>query len=400
MRFPKITELDKDQMAIYQGAPPKGSILVSGPPGTGKTVIAFHRAHYVDKLKKNPKVIMFSKVLRTYSETGREIASDVESLTMHQWVYAWWVRLVRQGRQNPPNTGNQFDVDWLKILEKVLTLQGLNDFIERIHWGHLIVDEGQDFPPAMYSTLKTIMSLANETSGPAISVFADENQRLFPQNSTLEQIRQALGLHSSDKNVFQLKKNYRNSKEIAELSKLFYVGLKTGIPDIPDRKGRGGIPTVTVVDKDTTGKTFDAFASQIAAYAKSRRSDTIGVIATSNQSRKTLFNRLTAKLGEENIHVQTYYYQDTNTALKFDIPGVTVLNYQSAKGLEFDAVFIVDPGNLLAGSSTELHVKMTLYVMCSRAREYLNLMLVKDKQATKIISWLSVAKNIFTREDK
>ena len=202
MRFPKITELDKDQMAIYQGAPPKGSILVSGPPGTGKTVIAFHRAHYLDKLKKNPKVIMFSKVLRTYSETGREIASDVESLTMHQWVYAWWVRLVRQGRQNPPNTGNQFDVDWLKILEKVLTLQGLNDFIERIHWGHLIVDEGQDFPPAMYSTLKTIMSLANETSGPAISVFADENQRLFPQNSTLEQIRQALGLHSSDKNVF------------------------------------------------------------------------------------------------------------------------------------------------------------------------------------------------------
>ena len=67
MRFPSISQLDRDQTAIYQGAPPDGTILIVGPPGTGKSVIAFHRAQYLSKLKREPRVVMFNKVLARYA---------------------------------------------------------------------------------------------------------------------------------------------------------------------------------------------------------------------------------------------------------------------------------------------------------------------------------------------
>ena len=74
MRFPSFTDLDREQRAIYSGAPLGESILVMGPPGTGKTVMAFHRAERLKTMATSkkaetarPRVIMYNKVLATYS---------------------------------------------------------------------------------------------------------------------------------------------------------------------------------------------------------------------------------------------------------------------------------------------------------------------------------------------
>ncbi|MCO6690356.1 PhoH family protein [Pseudomonas shirazica] len=55
-----MTDLDKEQKEIYHGAPPTDSILVVGPPGTGKTVMAFHRAAFLQVLarKKMIKILV------------------------------------------------------------------------------------------------------------------------------------------------------------------------------------------------------------------------------------------------------------------------------------------------------------------------------------------------------
>lgn len=394
MRFPKLTELDNDQRHIYEGAPADGSILVIGPPGTGKTVIALHRAGYLKRLGQRPKVLMYNKVLRQYSGSGTGAIGDIEVDTLHSWIGKWW-KGVTGSRYVPTVPGDRWSFDWGKLRDKMLHMIMEGKKLGHISWGHILIDEGQDHPEAMYAAMNIIMAAANHANQEkgkkaVLTVLADDNQRLVEgKNATVEQIRQALLLHDSQNNVFMLKKNYRNTLEIARFASNFYVGLKSGTPQLPEKR-KGGLPTIYVSGRDTEGKNLNAFVERIAAYAKLRNEE-IGVLVPDNRIRESIVNRLRARL-EPKVRVQTYASNDSSTDaanLVFDKEGhVTVLNFMSAKGLEFDSVFVVDPGKLASGSVAALQAKMTLYVMCSRARTSLFVMLVKDKATDTLLSWL------------
>lgn len=401
MKFPKLTELDEDQKKVYDGAPVDGTILVMGPPGTGKTVIAFHRARVLKGMGQAPKVLMYNKVLKRFSSggSGESLANDIAVKTLHQWVWGWWFGLTG-ARGAPSLNGEPYQHDWEAIQGRVIKKIVENGSVGRASWGHLIIDEGQDFQEPMYSALRSIMTIANAkgaTPPLAITVMADENQRLNERhNATLDQIRQGLGLHASQKNVFTLRKNYRNTQEIARFASHFYVGLQSGQPDLPSRR-HGVKPVISISGKDTEGKNLNAFVEKIAKYAKAHRTMEVGVLTPKDATREKLVNRLSKRLDDEGIIVQTYTSKNKDAPaedLVFDTPGhVTVLNCASAKGLEFDAVFIVDPGSLMTGGAAERSAKMTLYVMCSRARAFLNVMLVRDDSCKTLLSWLPNSKD-------
>ena len=400
MRFPKLTELDEDQLAIYEGAPVEGSVLIIGPPGTGKTIIAFHRAGYLKQLGQHPRVVMFNKVLSHYAGARESVAKDVEVSTMNSWTCKWWSEAA--GGRIPVLASSRWDYDWDKILARLLPLLGTRR-LEAIRWGHLVIDEGQDFQPGMYAALNILMTAANAMPGgrpTAVTVLADDNQRLVQgKNSTVEQIRQALTLHESARNVFTLKKNYRNTREIARFAARFYIGNASGIPEQPQKSGT--VPTVIVSGLEDEGRNLNAFADKIAAYAK-LRNEQVGVLVPDNKVRKSMVNRLNAKLGGV-VKVQSYATDDKYARVEdlvFDEDGhVTVLNFKSAKGLEFDAVFVVDPGKLVSGSTPADHLKMTLYVMCSRAKTRLNLMLVKDASLGTLLEWIGSAEGMYKLEE-
>ncbi|MGL5336574.1 MAG: AAA family ATPase, partial [Enterovibrio sp.] len=299
MKMPNARQISEEQQDIFEEAPIDGSILVSGPPGTGKTVIAFLRAHLLAKKKQNVTVLMFNRVLRRYTENvAQSIDGSVESKTMHSWFPNWWrahniydpevgntllcegdkvfVNCPYDQKEELKKLGGKWDGKkfnpfaknrgmWYVPLERynaepeiyslwtgasydppeierwrynwdhIQHLYGELDEEEAIDWGHLIIDEAQDFEPEFYSFLRMV---AMQLDNGALTILADENQRLEEQrHSSLEDIRRALKLNNKSNREFKLTKNFRNTKQIANVARHFYVGLETGIPELPDREG-------------------------------------------------------------------------------------------------------------------------------------------------------------------
>ncbi|RTE67336.1 DNA/RNA helicase [Amphritea opalescens] len=420
MRMPNSREISDEQEEIYMEAPMDSTVMVAGPPGTGKTVIAFLRAQALNKRKKPATVMMYGKVLRKYtSNVSDQQEEKISTSTLLSWAFKWW-KLHKINTQTvigdkvyldcpykdkdkakehgakwdrvkhkwwvpsesynkhkalfeqwllasyePPKVDN-FQYDWQQMFEKLAVHVGQKKPVKNP--GYLIIDEAQDFPPAMFRCLRFAMRNV-ENSG--ITIMADENQRLNEDyNSTIGQINQELAI--PDERQYLLTENFRNTREVAELAAYFYVGLPTGKPAAPTRKGEKAVIVATCSMDDQVQFLVDAVTNR--AFGE------VGVFAQTDSMREKLYNKLQNRLRGK-YRVQTYSskeeYKDVHPVddLVFDKKGtLTVINRQSCKGLEFDAVFIPEIQTMPIDGSNLDTFKMNMYVMCSRARQALYLL--------------------------
>jgi superfamily I DNA/RNA helicase len=171
------------------------------------------------------------------------------------------------------------------------------------------------------------------------------------------------------------------------------VGLRSGIPELPTIVGDK--PRVFIADLDSS-------VDRIVTYAKNHPNEEIGVLVQYNQTRTKIYNKLEHRLKGTAINVQTYgtkpeKHKDASK-LAFDMPGtVTVLCFASAKGLEFDAVFLPELQTLRLEGGERDQVRMALYVMCSRARKQL-LLSIDDASGTHEIWKMLPAKDLWVGE--
>jgi DNA helicase-2/ATP-dependent DNA helicase PcrA len=371
MRFPSLSDLDREQRRIYGEAPGDGAILVVGPPGTGKTVMAFHRAQKLQKLGQKPQVIMFNKVLTKYTSTRSGVAPDVNVSTMHTWVGKWWKHAT--GSWPPTVASDRWAHEWTEMCAKALS-SCQTGAGEKFSWGHLIVDEGQDFPPEMYLALGMIMQQLNAKNvSVQVTIFADDNQRLqAARNSRIKDIRNNLFLAGKSDRNYALRKNFRNTKPIAEFAKYFQVGNESGIAELPDADGE--MPQVIFAENDRD------LADFIARKSKMNPGKQVGVIVYGSKNDvKRAYNQVKSRVNDANKPPRLQMYlsgndQHSDDALDFESGNtITFLHAQSAKGLEFDIVFFLGMEAMNVDTSGFLNERMALYVMSSRARSELYL---------------------------
>lgn len=436
MRLPRIRDLTEEQKRVYLYAPTDKHVLVQGPPGTGKTLIACLRAKELSK-KGTPYVLgMFNRVLAKYSSNASG-DGEMQSQTLVVWFRQWWERSglpphnasgsqilieapfedkeeVKQagatwapkawrpwGRrpgawqiaaeqyfaspdrfekwrlwhQPPIVDGNAYRIAWDEVARHILEHE---DCIpdEVLDIGTLLIDEGQDFPPSFYKTLQVICAVAGSRKGkikhpPRCFVLADENQQITEENSTFEEIAAALKVVAEHR--YTLLDNFRNSKEIAELARSFFndVGV---LPRLPSRSSERPIFSVL--------RSRAQAVERIRTWVRNNPGKETGVLVFEEGTREALTHDLTTALEGtkgRSITVQTYSWKsrDQNPVddLQFDTGDVvTVLNMQSCKGLEFDAVMVVGLREARIGLYGLDKFRMQMFVAVSRGREWVHLM--------------------------
>ena len=347
MELPYLSRQDESEEELFH--------LISGPPGSGKSVMAVYRAMRIHSDGEPVRLMMFNKLLSLWTEGALEkqnIDTAVVS-TFHKWFGGspgrpgWFKKTYGEA---PPKIG-----PWEYDFDECLRIAGEQTPPEMRE--HLIIDEGQDMDPKIWIFLREICR--------SLTVFADENQQITNQNSTLQEIQYLSGI----KHQVALETNFRNTPQIAKFAACFYAGDGSPPLEITDSI-EDGDPPILEHHKD-----INESKNRIRIFANNNATASIGVFVPSISLVNKFYNRLTADK-ELNVLVQRHHSQmwkdgkQLDGAINFVDPGIKIMTYQAAKGLEFNTVFLPELQKYNIGDGG-INITKQLYVLASRAKKQL-----------------------------
>ena len=366
--LPGIEELNKDQDEAI-ALPIEGRHLIIGGPGTGKSVVALLRARRLAKENMNFVVLVYNNTLK---HSNKHLSGTNQRFYLGTWNSWFRNHYKKRFSANIPTSEpvppKKFrPIDWKAVEHKVQSEDNVPDLSDKF----IVIDEGQDMPPAFYQTL---VNLGFEN----FYVAADQNQQIqIDECSSRQDIQDTLAIEPGE--TLELKTNYRNTRPIALLAQHFYPDDPASPkPHLPNSTPAAETPELWTYDKPNT-PTLAEIADKILRLSDRNIRKLIGIITPGNEVREKFVDALgcaNPKLDNDKPPIQTFVSGQQET-LDFLQGGIMVINVQSCKGLEFDTVILADiDQHQLKYDSHAL--KARFYVMVSRAREHLMMLRTGD----------------------
>jgi len=337
----KESELDDDQIKVLMATLDK-SCIVEGCAGSGKSVLALIKAQRIQKeFGNNYKVIVYTKALCKYMSSGKqELGLNNDFHYYEEWKYKreWRGRFMVYSK----------DVNGNKIPYMPSA-------------DYLIVDEIQDF------SKEEIIEFLN-ASNKNFFFFGDTAQSIYERFKTtvpVDKISSFVPLNRKVKN-WELYRNYRLPIPVARVVQTVGVNLPPYIES-------------TYKSKETAVPRFLRYPdkqSQIKAIhdiiAKNNMTD-VAILLPDGDYVKKVYEELKTLGGNYELKYHDREdFKKSQDSLNFTSPNPKVMTYHSAKGLQFETVFLPYIENFSGNDSDRkaLYVAMTrtyrdLYIMYS-----------------------------------
>jgi len=303
--------MDDDQLDLIERTLDK-SMLVAGCAGSGKSVIAMHKAEQIAQQGEDVILIAYTKSLTGFMNVGKPIG-PYRFFYHYQWV-----------RQGMPSAD------------------------------YIIVDEIQDFTQ---EEIQEFMHAAKKN----YMFFGDTAQSIYrqygKQTLTIEEISKLTGL-----NVLMLYNNYRLPRPVAKITQ-DYVGVNVDPyrERVYQNKERS-LPYI--IYKSSIEEQIES----ISAIISNNTGKSIGILLPSNE----LALNISEMLKEKNVGCQLKYSADAAKdaryvdTLDFATLMPKIMTYHSAKGLQFDIVILP-----MYNGASDNESRKALYVAMTRTKHKL-----------------------------
>lgn len=345
------SELDDDQIKILRDTNEK-SCLVSGCAGSGKSVLALIKAQRIQKEKgDNYQIIVYTKALCNYMNAGRE------TLGLHNDFYYHWHW---KNRLNCPSA------DYVIVDEiQDFTREEIQEFIKATNKNFFFFG---DTAQSIYQGLKDTMPV-------------NAINRLFP--------------YDKEPKNFSLYRNYRLPIPTARVAQ--YIGIDLEAYDERTYKSKE-----TAVPKFIRYSSFNEQINSIARILNHGNLSDVGILLPHNDDVRNVSTMLNSLgINHEVRYTDKEDWKKGVDTLDFRTSNPKVMTYHSAKGLQFEAVFMPGISPLSGDNEKKISEQKALYVAMTRTYRYLYIMYsgVLPKPLSQVPSNLYSTSEIETVED-
>ena len=323
------SELDDDQIKVLMATLDK-SCIVSGCAGSGKSVLALIKAQRIQReLGNDYQIIVFTKALSRYMNEGRKALGLTKQFTHH---YDW------QKKKGCPSSK------------------------------YVIVDEIQDFSAAeirefIRATRANFFFFGD--SAQSIYNGMRQNDGTIKHTIPVDDIRMMIPEARGAK-TFSLYRNYRLPKPVARVVQSVGVDLDA-YDEATYKSSENAIPRFLAYDNE------DTQISAISRIITEGELEDVAILLPHNGDVKRVYNKLTALGGNYELkYSDRRDFRNGQESLDFSTTNPKVMTYHSAKGLQFEAVFL--PLVEQYPNSDTTSDRKALYVAMTRTYRYLYVM--------------------------